>query len=91
MVDRTRLLVFIVLAKTLIASRPYDPRGAFVLLHSIDEDADIALSGVNARAMQANMVAALDDDGQAHDHARVALADVVADLERRRRTPSPAR
>ena len=91
MVDPTRLLVFIVLAKTLIAARPYDPRGAFVLLHSIDEDADIALSEVNARAMQANMVAALDDGERAHGHARDALADVVADLERRRRALSPAR
>ena len=49
------------------------------------------MAEVNARAMQANMVAALDDGERAHGHARDALADVVADLERRRRALSPAR
>ncbi len=90
MVDRTRLLVLIVLAKTLIGSHPYDPRGAFVLLHSIDEELDPSPSGVGARAMGANMAAALGRDEGAHEHARAALADVVADLERRRGALSPA-
>ena len=82
MVDRTQLLVFIILGTTLIASRPYDPRGAFVLLQSMEQSLASSLPGISGVAMHANMLASLTGNRHAREHARETLADVVADLER---------
>ena len=90
MVDRTQLLVFIVLAKALIVSKPFDFRGAFVLLQSMDECFTPPLSGIYGTAMHANMTAALSGNRQASEDARRALAEVVADLERSHATLPPA-
>ena len=80
MVDRTRILVFIVLGRTLIASCPYDPKGAFMLLQSMEVAS--SLSGISGMAIHANKVASLTGNKVAREHARETLTDVVADLER---------
>ena len=82
MIDRTQLLVFIMLGRALIASRLYDPRDPFILLQSMEQILTSSLSGISDMAIHASMLASLTGNKLAREHACETLADVVSDLER---------
>jgi hypothetical protein len=89
MPDRETIAVYILLAGTFVKGDPYDARGAFSLLHSLEMTFD-PVPGALTTALHFNAIAGLEKNNAAQKDARWSLTRVVVHLERMLVRPEPA-
>ena len=81
--DRELAAVYALLGNAFVHANPYDPKGAFILLHSISEGLGDATPMFVDVASHVHMIAALGGSDLAADLARKSMVRLVAILEGR--------
>lgn len=83
MVDSTRLNVYLVFARALTASDPFDAIAAVELLKSIERDGHLPDDGHRRAAIEASLAALSAREAHSAAVARYALERVTIEIERR--------
>ena len=83
MADRATLNVFLVFAKALSASDPFDATETFKLLRRISREANVPMEGFMRQATDFSLAAATHDEVHSTAVARYALQRVIIEIEGR--------